>query len=71
MSDAPHASPDRTGPRDDKDRVHYTIFSGEWEIGRIFETRGGSKNGRSFWSLTINGPMIRSGHAATLEEAKA
>ena len=27
----------------DKDRPDYTVFSGEWEIGRIYQTRGGSR----------------------------
>jgi hypothetical protein len=46
----------------------FMIFSGEGEIGRIFEARGGSGNRRWFWSLTINGRLIRSGHAATREK---
>ena len=25
----------------DKDRPDYTVFTGEWEIGRIYQTRGG------------------------------
>jgi hypothetical protein len=25
----------------DKDRQDYTVFTGEWEVGRIYETRGG------------------------------
>jgi len=25
----------------DKDRPDYTVFTGEWEVGRIYETRGG------------------------------
>jgi hypothetical protein len=40
-------------------------------VGRIFETRGQPENLRWFWSLTINGPMMRSGRVASLEEAKA
>jgi hypothetical protein len=36
----------------DKDRVDYTIFSGEWEIGPVALV------------ADINGPMMRSGHAA-------
>jgi hypothetical protein len=24
-----------------KDNIDYNIFSGEWEVGRIYETRGG------------------------------
>ena len=55
----------------DKDRPHYTVCTGEWELGRIYETRGGPDNPRWFWSMTVNGPMTRSGRVATLEEAKA
>ena len=25
----------------DKDRPDYTVYTGEWEVGRIYETRGG------------------------------
>src|SRR4051812_45310250 len=55
----------------DKDRPDYTIVTGEWEIGRIYQTRGGPDSLRWFWSLTVNGPMTRSDRVATLEEAKA
>ena len=55
----------------DKDRPDYTVFTGEWEIGRIYQTRGGPDNLRWFWSMTVNGPMTRSDRVATLEEAKA
>jgi hypothetical protein len=55
----------------DKDRADYTVFTGEWEVGRIYETRGGPDNLRWFWSVTVNGPMTRSDRVATLEEAKA
>ena len=55
----------------DKDRADYTVVTGEWEVGRIYETRGGPDSLRWFWSLTVNGPMTRSGRVATLEEAKA
>jgi hypothetical protein len=51
----------------DKDRPDY----GEWEIGRIYQTRGGPDSLRWFWSLTVNPPMTRSDKVATLEEAKA
>ena len=54
----------------DKDRPDYTIIIGEWEVGRIYRTRGGPDSLRWFWSLTVNGPMTRSGRVATLEEAK-
>ena len=39
----------------DKDRPDYTVVTGEWEVGRIYETRGGPDNLRWFWSLTVNG----------------
>ena len=55
----------------DKDRPDYTIYTGEWEIGRIYQSRGGPDSLRWFWSMTVNGPMTRSGRVATLEEAKA
>jgi hypothetical protein len=28
----------------DKDRPDYTVFTGEWEIGRIYQTRGGPES---------------------------
>src|SRR6476619_658520 len=55
----------------DKDRADYTVFTGEWEVGRIYETRGGPDNLRWFWSMTVNGPMTRSNRVATLEDATA
>jgi hypothetical protein len=55
----------------DKDRPDYTVYCGGWDVGRIYETRGGPDNLRWFWSMTVNGPMTRSGRVATLEEAKA
>ena len=42
----------------DKDRPDYTVYSGEWAIGRIYETRA-VPTLRWFWSLTVNGPMTR------------
>ena len=54
----------------DKDRPD-SVYSGEWEIGRIYQTRGGPDSLRWFWSLTVNGPMTRADRVATLEEAKA
>ena len=53
----------------DKDRPDYTVVTGEWEVGRIYETRGGHL--RWFWPMTVNGPMTRANRVATLEEAKA
>ena len=55
----------------DKDRRDYTVFCGEWAIGRIYATRGGPKHLRWFWSVTATGQMARAGRVATLEEAKA
>jgi hypothetical protein len=43
----------------DKDRPDYTVFAGEWEVGRIYQTRGGPKSLRWFWSMNANGPMTR------------
>jgi hypothetical protein len=55
----------------DKDRPDYTVFTGERQVGRIYETRGGPDSLRLFWSMTANGAMTRSDRVATLEEAKA
>jgi hypothetical protein len=55
----------------DKDRPDYTVYTGECEVGRIYRTRGGPASLRWFWSLTVNGPMTRSGRVPTLQEAKA
>ena len=55
----------------DKDRADYTVYCGGWDVGRIYETRGGPDSLRWFWSLTVNGPMTRSDRVATLDEAKA
>jgi hypothetical protein len=41
----------------DKVRPDYTVVTGEWEVGRIYQTRGGPDNLRWFWSMTANGPM--------------
>jgi hypothetical protein len=55
----------------DKDRHDFTVFSGGWAVGRIYETRGGPAHLRGFWSLTVDPPMTRSDRVPTLEEAKA
>ena len=55
----------------DKDRQDFTIYSGGWAIGQIYETRGGPDHLRWFWSLTVAPPMARWDKVATLEEAKA
>ena len=54
----------RTGPT-----TRSTVAS--WDVGRIYETRGGPDSLRWFWSMNANGPMTRSDRVATLEEAKA
>jgi hypothetical protein len=41
----------------DKDRPDYGVYSGQWEIGRIYQTRGGPESLRWFWSMNANGPM--------------
>jgi hypothetical protein len=48
-----------------------TVYCGEWDVGRIYQTRGGPESLRWFWSLTVNGPMTHADRVATLEEAKA
>ena len=55
----------------DKDRPDYTVYSGGWAVGRIYEVRGGPDHLHWFWSLTDDPPMARSDRAPTLEEAKA
>ena len=55
----------------DKDRPDCSVYSGEWEVGRIYQTRGGPDSLRWFWSLTINGPTTRADCVATFDEAKA
>jgi hypothetical protein len=55
----------------DKDRADYTVFTGDWEIGRIYQTRGGPESLRWFSSLIITGPTMRADRVASLEEAKA
>jgi uncharacterized protein (DUF736 family) len=46
----------------------YTVYRGGWDVGRMYETRGGPDSLRWFWSMTVNGPMTRSNRVATLEE---
>ena len=40
--------PSGIGSGIDKDRPDYTVVTGEWEVGRIYETRGGPDNLRWF-----------------------
>ena len=51
-----------------KDRPDYTIYSGDWAVGRIYETRAGPDRLRWFWSFTVTCPMT---HSDRVEEAKA
>jgi hypothetical protein len=37
----------------DKDRQDYTIYSGGWDNGRIYEVRGGPDHLRWFWSFAL------------------
>jgi hypothetical protein len=59
----------------DKDRQDFTVHSGEWAMGRIYQQRGGPESMRWFWSLygVFGKPadMRTDGHAPTLDEAKA
>ena len=63
--------PTGLGAMIDKDRPDYTIYSGEWAIGRIYDTRGGPDRLRWFWSFTVTCPMTHSDRVSTLEGAKA
>ena len=58
----------------DKDRQDFTIYSGGWAMGRIYEQRGGPDSMRWFWSLhgIFGKPadMRADGHAATLERGQ-
>jgi hypothetical protein len=60
-----------TGPASpvDKDRQDFTIYSGDWAMGRIYEQRGGPDHMRWFWSLfgMFGKPAdMRTGHPPTL-----
>jgi hypothetical protein len=46
------------------------LYSGDWDIGSIYEVRGGPENLKWFWSFAHHGPMTRADRTATLEEAK-
>jgi hypothetical protein len=61
--------PSRLGSGIDKERQDYTVYSGGWDIGRIYETRGGPEHLRWFWSFAVQGPMTRSDRVASFEEA--
>src|SRR4051812_132655 len=55
----------------DKDRPDYAVYCGGWEVGRIYQMRGGPDSLRWFRSMTITGPLTRCDRVATLNEAKA
>ncbi len=38
-----------------KDDIDYSVFCGEWCIGRIYETRTGPESLRWFWALHAPG----------------
>jgi hypothetical protein len=48
LTHAAHDAPDR---RFDKDRQDFTIYSGDWAMGRIYEQRGGPDSMLWFWLL--------------------
>jgi hypothetical protein len=57
-----------------KDIPDYSVFCGEWCIGRIYETRTGPPDLRWFWALHLpNKPqgLRTDNRAATLDKAKA
>jgi hypothetical protein len=56
-----------------EDREDWTVFRGEWAIGRIYGERGTPDHMRWFWSFhgtNVPATITRSGHVPTLEEAK-
>jgi hypothetical protein len=59
-----------------KDAVDYSVFSGDWNIGRIYERHGFPAAVRFFWSLhgvaLTQAPGVHTdGFEPTLEMAKA
>jgi hypothetical protein len=66
--------PSGLGSEIDKDRADYLIFCGEWNIGRIYEIRGGPDHLRWFWALHFPskpGNLRTDNRVATREAAKA
>jgi hypothetical protein len=53
----------------------YTVYSGEWAVGRIYEEHGGPDSLRWYWSLHgwlgEDADLRTNGRAPTLDEAKA
>ena len=57
----------------DQDRADYAVFCGEWNIGRIYEVRGGPEHLRWFWALHFPSKpesLRTDNRVATLEAAK-
>ena len=58
----------------DQNRQDFTVYSGDWPMGRIYEQRGAPEHIRWFWSIfgILAGPpgVHTTGHAATVESAK-
>ena len=63
LSDAPQLRPTCLGSGLDKDRPDYPVYCGEWDVGRIYQTRGGPDSLRWFWSMTVNGTETRANSA--------
>ena len=66
--------PSGLGSEIDKDPADYLIFCGEWNIGRIYEIRGGPDHLRWFWALHFPSKpenLRTDNRVATLEAAKA
>jgi hypothetical protein len=58
----------------DEDREDDTVFCGEWNIGRIYEIRGGPEHLRWSWSLHFPSKpesLRTDNRVATLEAAMA
>jgi hypothetical protein len=56
-----------------KDDIDYSVFCGEWCIGRIYETRTGPEHLRWFWALHFPGRpenLRTDNRAGSLEAAK-
>ena len=43
----------------DKGPPDFIVCSGKWDVGRIYQARGGPDNLRWFWSMNVIGPMAR------------
>jgi hypothetical protein len=66
--------PTGPGAAADKGRRDYTVFSGEFAVGRIYEERGAPADLQWFWAITgifgTPADMRMDGHAPTLESAE-